>query len=338
MKRILIISVSLFFSLTLCSQSVALHRNGETQIFRGTNAFIDANNSAQDGDTLYLSGLNFNGGVIYFDKSLKIYGVGSFDTATAATGKTYVDGNIRLRQGADGFHIEGVNFGHLSVDNNSSVNNLTVKRCYLSGSISFGTAENPSEDFLLTGSVINGSVSLTNTIHPRVTNNIINGRIITTKNVITNNIILGNVNYNTIEGSDNIFLNNYLTRAYGGYTSRITGNNGNEFYYNVFNASSPTLGTNYISENNKFGVSMGDFFVKKEGSTYNIEDDYHLQNPGDYIGEDSTQVGIYGGDYPYKEWAIPVIPHIESVDIPYRLNEDGNLPVNIKVSAQKEQD
>ncbi len=338
MKKILIISVSLFFSLTLCAQSVALHRNGETQVFRGMNAFIDANNAAQNGDTLYLSGLNFNGGDIYFDKSLKIYGVGSFDTATAATGKTYVDGSIRLRQGADDFHIEGVNFNNLSVVNNNSVNNLTVKRCYLSGSISFGTTENPSEDFLLTGSVINGSVSLTNTIHPRVTNNIINGRIVTTKNVITNNIILGNVNYNTIEGSDNILLNNFLTRAYGGYTSRITGNNGNEFYYNVFEHSSPTLGTNYISENNEFDVSMRDFFVKKVVNAYNIEDDYHLQNPEIYIGEDGTQVGIYGGDYPYKEWAIPVIPYIESVDIPFKVDEDGNLPVNVKVSAQKEQD
>ncbi len=336
MKKILIISISLFCSLALCAQSVALHRDGETQIFRGMNAFIDANNAAQDGDTLYLSGFNLSGPGS-FDKSLKIYGVGSMDTATVATGKTHISGNINLRNGADDFHIEGVDFERLSVENNHSVNNLTVKRCNIRGNISFGTTENPSEDCIISGSVIRGSINLTNTIRPTISNNIILGNITTTNNIIANNIFLYG-SYYTINGSDNMFFNNYL-KAGGSYPYRICSGNGNAFYYNVFAyPEEPTLGSHYVQENNWFNVSMEDFFVKKVGSSYNIEDDYHLQKPEDYIGEKGTQVGIYGGDYPFKEWAIPVIPHIESVDIPYRLDEDGNLPVNIKVSAQKEQD
>ncbi len=335
MKKILIISVSLFFSLALCAQSVALHRDGETQVFRGMNAFIDANNAAQDGDTLYLSGFDLSG-PDYFTKSLKIYGVGSMDTATVATGKTYISSSINLRNGADDFHIEGVDFGNLSVANNNSVNNLTVKRCNIRGNISFGTTENPSEDCIVSGSVIRGNINLTNTIRPTISNNIILGNITTTNNIIANNIFLHS-SYNIINGSDNMLFNNYL-RASGSYSYRICSGNGNAFYYNVFAHQSPELGTHHIQENNWTGVSMEDFFVKKVGNSYDVKDDYHLKNPEDYIGEKGTQVGIYGGDYPYKDGAIPVIPHIESVDIPYRLDEDGNLPVNIKVSAQKEQD
>lgn len=338
MKKILIISVSLFFSLTLCAQSVALHRDGEMQIFKGIDAFVNANSVAIDGDTLYLSGHNFTAPAS-FDKSLKIYGVGHLEETTIATGKTYVNGDILLKQDTDNFLIEGIDFGSLSVENNKSVKNLTIKRCNIRGGINFSGTENPTEDFLLTGSVIHSTINLQNTERSLINNNIILGQIsITNENIIKNNVFISDFSSYTIWGSFNMVLNNYFARNHRYDKHYICSGDGNIFYNNVLSFTSANFGTNSDLQNNLLGVEMQDFFVDKIGSGYNVKDDLYLQNPENYIGEDGTQVGIYGGMYPYKVGAIPVIPYIESVNIPHKVDEDGNLPIKITVKAQKEQD
>src|SRR5690554_3351183 len=338
MKKYVIVSLLISFSFAAMAQTVALHRNGETQIFKGINAFVDANNAAQDGDTLYLSGHNFTAPAS-FDKSLKIYGVGHLEEVTTATGKTYVNGNFALKQGADNFLIEGIDFGNLSVENNKSVKNLTVKRCNIRGAMTFSGIENPTEDVVMSGNILRGNINLQNTVRTLLNNNIIIGQIANTReNIFKNNVFLSHIGDHTIVGSDNMMLNNYFVKTYGSYRYRICNGNGNIFYNNVFSYPTPDFGTNYIIDNNWFEISMQDFFVHKEGEAYDLEDNLHLKNPEIYIGEDGTQVGIYGGMYPYKVGAIPVIPYIESVDIPHKVDENGNLPVKITIKAQNEQD
>ncbi len=338
MIKYLIFSVLISLSFGAMAQTVALHRNGETQIFKGITAFVDANNVAIDGDTLYLSGHNFNVPAS-FDKSLKIYGVGHLEEATITTGKTYINGDILLKEDADNFLIEGIDFGSLSVENNKSVKNLTIKRCNIRGNISFAGTENPSEDFLLTGSVIHSTINLQNTERSLLSNNIILGQIsITNENIIKNNIFISDFSSYTIWGSFNMVLNNYFARNHRYDKHYICSGDGNVFYNNVLSFTSANFGTNSDLQNNLLGIEMQDFFVDKNGSGYNVKDDLHLQNPEIYIGEDGTQIGIYGGMYPYKEGAIPVLPYIESVDIPHKLDENGNLPVEIRVRAQSEED
>lgn len=338
MKKYVIVSLLISFSFAAMAQTVALHRNGETQIFKGINSFVDANNAAQDGDTLYLSGHNFTAPAS-FDKSLKIYGVGHLEEVTTATGKTYVNGNFALKQGADNFLIEGIDFGNLSVENNKSVKNLTVKRCNIRGSITFTGTEHPTEDFLLVGSVIHATINVQNTVRTLISNNIIIAQIHNTiENIIKNNIFFSDFSSYTIVGSNNMILNNYFARNNRYDKHYICSGNGNVCYNNVFSHSSADCGTNSDVQNDWYSVEMQDFFVSKNGVSYNLADDLHLQEPEVYIGEDGTQVGIYGGMYPYKVDAIPVIPYIESVDIPHKVDENGNLPVKITVKAQNEQD
>lgn len=45
-------------------------------------------------------------------------------------------------------------------------------------------------------------------------------------------------------------------------------------------------------------------------------------------------MGIYGGSTPWKEGAIPSNPHIFFKNISNATDGSGNLPVQIKVSAQ----
>ncbi|NLA23463.1 MAG: hypothetical protein GX879_00700 [Bacteroidales bacterium] len=337
-KTTIILSLTLIIFTNASAQTVALNRDGNTQIFKGINALVEANNVAEDGDTLYLSGHNFNP-TTNFTKSLKIYGVGHMEVATTATGKTYINGNINLREGTDNFYIEGVDFENLSVENNKSVKNLTIKRCNIRSSISFPGSENPSEDFIISGSIIRGSINLSNTERTLINNNILTSYITnSTENIFKNNVfIMSNVN-STIGGNNNFLANNFFWNI--NYSDRICSGDGNLFYNNAFTRleTGINFGTNPLKLNNFFDIDAHSFFVNKEGNSFNIEDDLHLTEPENYIGEDNTEIGIYGGMYPYKINAIPIIPHIESVNVPHHVDEDGNLPVQIKVKAQNEQD
>ena len=66
--------------------------------------------------------------------------------------------------------------------------------------------------------------------------------------------------------------------------------------------------------------------------------DFHINPayPGSasFLGDDGTQIGIYGGMHPSKVGWLPTNPHIFFKNIGDELNPDGTLPVEVKVSAQ----
>ena len=59
---------------------------------------------------------------------------------------------------------------------------------------------------------------------------------------------------------------------------------------------------------------------------------YELANPDNYPGSDGTQVGIYGGAYPFNR--IPTTPRITKSEIDDRTSAEGKLHVNIEAQAQ----
>ena len=74
--------------------------------------------------------------------------------------------------------------------------------------------------------------------------------------------------------------------------------------------------------------------VNQSGGSFSYTHDYHLVSPTTYLGTDSTQVGIYGGIFPYKTAAVPLNPHISSQSIPMATDVNGMLNININVNAQ----
>ena len=50
-----------------------------------------------------------------------------------------------------------------------------------------------------------------------------------------------------------------------------------------------------------------------------------------YLGNDGTQVGIYGGNLPYDE--NPTIPQITKCNVASKSTADGKLSVDIEVKA-----
>ena len=87
--------------------------------------------------------------------------------------------------------------------------------------------------------------------------------------------------------------------------------------------------------NNYIGVAANSIFQAYAPSGgFSFTDNYHLVNPILYIGTDNTQVGIYGGAFSWKEGSIPFNPHIQIKQISPTTNNNGLLPVNIRVKAQ----
>jgi len=95
--------------------------------------------------------------------------------------------------------------------------------------------------------------------------------------------------------------------------------------------------TTNVGSNNIVGQEQSSIFINQEGNTFNYTHDYHLQtsSPGKNAGTDGTDVGIYGGIYPWKEGSIPFNPHFQQVQVSPKTDANGNLNVNIKVEAQE---
>ncbi len=325
-------------SLVNAQQKLALHSNGTTTIFGGANAFVNAYTASANGDTLYLPG----GTIPYpptINKGLVIIGAGHYPDSTLATGKTVLTGNLTITQDADKLWLEGIEItGNITFANNSKVDSVTIKRCKFNDLNYQGTAVTPCTNNNIIQNIIIGSVSLTNATSSLLSNNVINSTIVNANNIgISNNILLYSiVGYTPLFNNvDDCFIsNNIIFRTYGGPAYFHTSSDLNTFSNNIF-ALVPAVGNNTFT-NNYNTVDLSTVFVNQLGTEFSYNQNYHLVNAATYLGTDSTQVGIYGGLYPFKDGAVPQNPHIQTKSISTQTNSNGELNIQIKVRAQNE--
>lgn len=322
-------------------QKVALHSNGTTTIFGGANPFTDAYNASINGDTLYLPG----GTIPYpttINKSLVIIGAGHYPDSTIATGKTVLTGNLAISEDADNLWIEGIELtGNISFTNNHKVDSVVIKRCKFN-SISYnGTGATPCINNNIIENVITGEAVFTNATSSMFSNNIINGQIANANNIgISNNILLfnsgatGNPSTLTFNNVNNCFIsNNIVFRTVGG-ANWVSSGALNTFANNIFGVVPATGTSTWV--NNYYSIVLTSLFVSQTGNVFNYVHDYHLVSPATYTGIDGTQVGIYGGLYPWKNGSVPQNPHIQIINNASATDLNGNLQIQIQVEAQNE--
>jgi hypothetical protein len=327
----------LFSLIANAQQKVALHHTGTTTIFSGSNPLIDAYAAAVANDTIYLPGGTF-APPTNFDKKIAIFGAGHYEIATVATGKTFINGGVILRENADNFYLEGVEVnGELTFWTNESVNQVVVKRCKINGTLNvLGNLSIPSTNFGLFGSVVLGNIDLANAQNVLVSNSIIQSKVLNSiGNAFNNNIFMDEqIIYGTeapINGDNNQVNNNIFTKI--NYVNLINGN-GNVVKNNLCALPTPSFGTLPTVSGNYFAIVQTAIFINHSGNTFKYSEDYHLQNTTSYLGLDGTQVGIYGGLFPSKEGAIPSNPHIETKTIAPQTNAAGELNIQVLVKAQ----
>lgn len=328
MKKTLLAFFCLMLSYAVSAQiSVALHGHGTDTVFTSNQAFVDAYNAAQNGDTLYLSGGVFTSTNI--DKHLVIYGAGHHPDSSQATGTTLFSSGFYISQNADQTELRGLHInGNLSISNNNKVDSLFISRCRISGDLYFqGNQSAPSKYALVKENVIEGYLNLSNSHSGIFSNNIVqksvNGGY---NNTITNNVIFGYNSYSYRDISQSLIANNIALR-YSDYNCNYC-----SFQNNVFSVTVST-GNNAWS-NNYYSINMTGFFVNQTGYVFDYTEDYHLTAPASYTGNDGSVVGIYGGMYPFKPGSVPDNPHIIMKNVDFNTGTNGYLHFQIKVSAE----
>ncbi|MEL0455545.1 hypothetical protein WJN01_04860 [Flavobacteriaceae bacterium SZ-1-7] len=337
MKREFLLSIVLLFVVvgySTAQKSVALHSNGTTTIFGGDTPLTEAYDAAATGDTLYVSGGNFVSPTT-IDKGLVIIGAG-FDTdSTAVTGKTYIyssavnSGRIEIGSNASNLYMEGIHFQGGLFKTDAAITGFTLIRVKLNDLIFSNTGVIPTNASIIQCDIAN-DVNITGVTYSVISNCILRGKILNSNsNVFKNNVITRSDGFGSLQNCDsNTFTNNIFTAIHLLSDGACSYNN---FQYNIFSQASPALGTGNTDLNNFKGIDIANVFVDFGSS------DFHLlpDASSTYLGDDATEVGMYGGLLPFKEGAVPVNPHISFKSIQTTSDSNGFLNVSFRVEAQQ---
>jgi len=334
---------TLFFILLLILSGNVIKAQNLIAVQHGNNATFYTNLDtaivhAQNGDTIYLSGgfFSINNPI---NKRLYIIGVGYNPDSTISTFPTTLNGNLSLASGAsNGFFIGFLINGSIII--NDTVSFYTIIRCRITGGISMNHSYS---NFIFNENIIEGGIyPYQSASNCSFLNNIIS--IVSYwsdsffNSLFKNNIFLfySYCNYNgcfySIYGKYLMFENNIFvnTGNFGGISNSVAKNN-----LFVENISFPNGTNNGL--NNIVNQAQSSIFVNQTGNSFDYTHDYHLKPtcPGKNAGTDGTDIGIYGGLYPWKDGSVPSNPHIINSNIGGTTNSNGALPVNIKVGAQE---
>jgi len=327
----------------LSAKNIILQRGSQSFAYEKiSEAIANANN----GDILYLPPGNFDVSGIQINKGIHIIGAGYNPKTTGAIGQTTIMGDLVIVKGADGGSIQGMNILNsvlFGIDSSSSeVKNYTITRCFIAGKLFLTYAESqPSKcsNIIITENILyNLDGGYANNVI--VTNNIItqNAYNIVTffKNAIfANNIFLTREDFPLNCVYSCVFKNNIIAKGRFECSS-WGGGSGNILINNLYSSSQGLSTYGVVQYEGNVFLERSKMFVNAEEDDFRFPNDYHLtQNALKAItGTDGTQVGIYGGQYPFKDGAAPVNPQIIEKKISTTTNPKGKLNVQIKVKAQ----
>ncbi len=335
MKRIFVLLILILsVEMMLSAQNLIARQNNSAPVFY--TKLDSAILNAQDGDTLYLSGGGFSAN-IPISKRLHLIGAGHNPDSTNATIATFISTNLRLQNGADGGSMTGVSLGTYSVWFEFGCINYFISRCIVSVS-----ASQPVKNLIISENIIkslqNFSLGSNNNLF---SNNIIEGKpVLGTNTVFKNNLFLSDRLFGApyqafvMYVTSSIFDNNiFLCWDWDNSTTYVTGNT---FRNNLFVSGIDFNSGNNLGSGNIINQPAESIFKYQSGTLYDYKQDYHLKesSPGRNAGTDNKDIGIYGGQFPWKEGSVPFNPHISTLKIEPKTDPNGNLKVNVTVSAQ----
>lgn len=304
---------------------VATLSHGEDiSVYYGVNALKNAYNHAVTGDVINLSEGSFE--PVNITKGISIRG------ARASATKINNAFNIEISQDdVNRFSMDGIGCNGSVVMKGTFSNPYFMKCSFSSGISSSGTINNA----LLVNCYVAGgyraySLSATSTVQ------------------FINCFVRGLSNSNTSgEKMNASFINCLLYRAYnGGYFEDFNSSyflNCVFYNYDTYNSAQIKLKSTNLAE---YCVAVGcsglfsdiqngsymnwtttaqDFF--KSTYIYELTDEAKTR----YLGDDGTEVGLYGGMMPYN--LTPLYPRITKMNVAKRTTNDGKLSVDIEVSA-----
>lgn len=348
----LILAAVLAFPALAQLPRIVVQGSGDPQVFTDFAAAVAA---AQSGDKLYLSGNTFPyPNSLAIDKELHLIGAGIQPDSAQVTGvTTLISGSdaapLRILTDASGSSFTGIRFttpsganGNLALrygtmEADDDPTDIVFQRCWFTGKVQTGTSTDiggPTtfDECVFIGQLdgVGRSATLTRCIIANGYNTItLTG--LAGASVVENCVVLG-----TIQTNNGVTIRNSFLRTSGSYASYACTNcvlqNNITPCPDITSTSPGTVATNNLTE-----VVLADVFVAETDGYYQITDDLHMApgSPGNNQGTDGTDVGLYGTDSPCKPGAVPFNPHFRQASIAPSTNNNGALPVNIRVAAQQ---
>ena len=324
MKRIIFAICTILCANVLFAQEqlATLKHNGNISVYYGVNAFVEAYNAASNGDTINLSDGNFNGTNI--SKSLVLRGNGAItDTARRSNG-TLIAGNVTLHL-QDSLHVEveGINFqNYLELNTIAGSSKIKLSKCVIQ-SLKAGYSGNglrTISDLFIVNCIIRS-----NGVYPTI-NSLVRFYNCVTRGMsrysfFNNCIITGGLDVSSGEYNIN---NNILikTSSSGSFTYANS-------YYGIMCGYTSANGSN-----NTF-MNATDVFETWNGNTYSElstnPETYRLKEnvANTILGNDGTQVGIFGGAYPFD--LTPSYTVIKRLNVSQRTNAEGMLGIEVEL-------
>ncbi len=318
-----------------------LQKGETTQYFYGSDAFKEAMEAAENGNTITLGAGTYNATDI--TKAVSIYGNGyemRADTTSQKEGNmafpTRIAGDFAIALEAvndvpsKGLYIEGI----YSADRVRIIKHLSAAsfvKCRFQN-LTFWDTENKnmttSDGVSIIHCRVAGWLEPGDSQNMIVSNSIINclGSNITTSSILLqNNVLIRPTNNLTGTFKNNII---YRVDIYGGF--EVAGSSSPlksecSVYNNIYNYSLILNGV-IVQSSNYYADMSTPFSSYSNESKYTLPDEWLTK----YIGTDGTQVGIYGGSSPFN--TILTIPTIVSKNIAPK-TENGKLKVSITVKA-----
>lgn len=320
----------LFLSFTLLAQIVVYAQNqivtlshdGNVSTFYGANALSSAHNAAQDGDVLTLSSGSFN--AVDITKRITIRGAGmgiKIDDTDAYIDPTLILGNFNVT--ADGnsdnhLTIEGIR--HDETIDFRGVDHVQLIKCQL-GTVDFTANYGGLENLTFVHCYVSKEFrSLYNTVFVGINSYFKNAFFGARSNTftLTNCIVETKNPGNGLAGCN---LNNCIVIYTGTDNDPYTSNPSiyNTLWYgpgkNPFRNAS-------VEHNNYWNTSIESLF--KDKTFFQL-----VEEAKQYLGSDGTELGIYGGNFPFS--TTPSNPQITKFNVAHKTTPDGKLSVDIEV-------
>lgn len=347
MKKLTVSLVALFIiaSASLFAQQlVTVQRAGEiVATYPSLNQAVFDN--VQDDDIVYLSAGVFGDNTLTINNKISLIGVGVFpNSGPIAPGYTEIEKSVTLKAGASGSFVSGIRFSsafYLGQGTYDTLLNVTLERCRFEYYLYLGNmSSGSSSSHIIKHNVIkhlHGSAKVLSCV---ISNNFIDYvSSFTEYSAFYNNVFTGSVGNYSIGASYCAFHNNIIFK-YRSYN--FLNGSWNQFNNNIFVGFTPTVADNNTYEDCFDNISPDSIFVEYQyvvnqeypQFVFNYDHNYQLKENcvGVGAGDDETDLGVYGGMFPWKEKLYLVNPRVSTFNVTPVVPESGLI--NVEASAE----
>lgn len=295
-----------------------LNHNDSISVYYGSSALVQAYNNAVGGDIITLSGGTFSS--VNISKAVTIRGAGMISDDIAGTDATVLSGNFTV-------NIQG-----------DSINRFSLEGIVIANAISPQSAYKPK--FIKCHlSWLNGGSN--NFTEAQFINCIIN--TLTHRNIIStqfiNSIILDMDQWASASSFYNCIIKFTGMYNHSFYNSILYLYHAvNELTTSCFNCIGiNTYSDNFFSSQTHNCVSYHGMSSVFQSFTGEFAYSFELQDSvaSTVLGTDGTQVGVYGGVFPFDLRVTN--PMIKRINVANRSTADGKLSVDIEVVSEEEE-